>query len=112
MMSTDIKETSDGYEVSINLPGFQKDDVKGELKNGYLIVSAATSTRNDTKDEDGKYIRRERYSGSCKRSFYVGENVKLEDIKSKFQNGVLEISIPKLTSQPAVEDKQYITIEG
>lgn len=112
MMSTDVKETDNGYEISMNLPGFKKEDVKGEIKDGYLTISAETNTSNDTKGEDGKYIRRERYSGSCSRSFYVGEQVTQEDIKAKFTDGVLKIDIPKLEEKPAVEDKHFIAIEG
>ena len=96
----------------MNLPGYNKDDVKGELKDGYLIVSATTNINNDEKDEDGKYIRRERYSGSCQRSFYVGEDVTQEDIKAKFENGTLKLMIPKKESQPKVEEQKYILIEG
>lgn len=112
MMSTDVKETENGYELSINLPGFKKEDVKGEIKDGYLTISATTDTSNDTKDNNGKYIRRERYSGSCRRSFYVGEQITQEDIKAKFEDGVLKIDVPKVEAKPAVEEKHYISIEG
>ncbi len=111
MMSTDVKETNDGYEVIMNLPGFSKEDVKGELKDGYLIVSASANRSNDEKDEDGKYICRERYSGSCSRSFYVGEEVKQEDIKAKFENGILHLQIPKKQPERIVEQNKYIAIE-
>ncbi len=112
MMSTDVKETEDGYEVIMNLPGFTKEDVKGEVKDGYLTISASTSSNKDEKDEDGKYIRRERYSGSCSRSFYVGENVTQEDIKAKFEDGTLQLTIPKKEPEKKVEEKRYIAIEG
>lgn len=112
IMHTDVKEKQSGYELSMDLPGFKKEDVKAELKEGYLIVSAATNSSNDTKDDDGKYIRRERYSGSCSRSFYVGEQITQEDIKAKFEDGVLKIEIPKIEAKPAVEEKHYIAIEG
>lgn len=112
MMSTDVKETENGYELAINLPGFKKEDVKGEIKDGYLTISATTNTSNDTKDDNGKYIRRERYSGSCSRRFYVGEQVTQEDIKAKFEDGVLRIDVPKIEAKPAVEEKHYISIEG
>ncbi len=111
MMSTDVKETNDGYEVIMNLPGFSKEDVKGELKDGYLIVSASANRSNDEKDEDGKYICRERYSGSCSRSFYVGEEIKQEDIKAKFENGILHLQIPKKQPERIVEQNKYIAIE-
>ena len=110
--STDVKEKTGGYEISINLPGFKKEDVKAELKDGCLTINASTSSSNDTKDDDGKYIRRERYCGSCSRSFYVGEQVTDKDIKAKFEDGVLKIEIPKYEAKPAVEDKHYIAIEG
>ena len=112
LMQTDVKETEDGYEVVMNLPGYNKDDVKGELKDGYLMVSATTNINNDQKDENGKYIRRERYSGSCQRSFYVGEGLTQEDIKAKFENGTLKLMIPKKDPQPKVEEQKYILIEG
>ena len=112
LMQTDVKETEDGYEVVMNLPGYNKEDVKGELKDGYLVISASTNINNDEKDENGKYIRRERYSGSCQRSFYVGEDVTQEDIKAKFENGTLKLMIPKKESQPKVEEQKYILIEG
>ncbi len=110
-MHTDVKETKDAYAIDINLPGFKKEDVNAELKNGYLTISASTNTSNDEKDSEGKYIRRERYSGSCSRSFYVGEHVKQEDIKARFEDGVLKISVPKKDPQPVVEKKNFIAIE-
>lgn len=112
VMHTDIKETGSGFEIAMNLPGFQKEDVQAELKDGYLTVSASTNTSNDETDDNGKYIRRERYNGSCSRSFYVGEQVTQEDIKARFENGVLKIDVPKKEAQPAVETKKYIAIEG
>ena len=90
----------------------EKEDVKAELKDGYLTVSAETNTKKDEKAEDGKYIRRERYSGSCCRSFYVGDGVKQEDIKAKFEDGTLKLFVPKEAAKPAVEQKKYISIEG
>ena len=109
LMNTDVKETDNGYEISMNLPGFKKEDVKGEVKDGYLTISASTNTSNDAKDEDGKYIRKERYSGSCSRSFYVGDGITQDDIKAKFEDGVLKIDVePK----SAVDEKHYIAIEG
>ena len=112
LMKTDIKEMKDGYELEIDLPGFKKDEVTAELKDGYLTVSAETNTKKDEKAEDGKYIRRERYSGSCSRSFYVGDAVTEEDIKAKFENGTLKMLVPKKEEQKAVENKKYIAIEG
>ncbi len=112
MMQTDIKEKEDGYEIKMNLPGFTKEDVKGELKDGYLIVSANTSKNKEEKDENGRYIRRERYSGSCQRSFYVGDEVKQEDIQAAFKDGILTFQVPKKEAKKAVEERKYIAIEG
>ncbi|MGN1187276.1 MAG: Hsp20/alpha crystallin family protein [Lachnospiraceae bacterium] len=112
VMHTDVKEDDNGYEITMNLPGFKKEDVKGELKDGYLTVSANTNSSNDSKDSNGKYIRRERYTGSCSRRFYVGDEVTQEDIKAKFDNGVLTLYVPKKEQKPVVENKHYIAIEG
>jgi HSP20 family molecular chaperone IbpA len=112
LMQTDVEEKGDGYEITMNLPGFKKEDVKGEIKDGYLTVTASTNTSNDEKDKNGKFIRRERYSGTCSRSFYVGEEVTENDIKAKFTDGVLKIAVPKKEAKPAVEESKYIAIEG
>ena len=112
IMKTDVKETEGSYELDIDLPGYKKEDVKAELKDGYLTISAATNTNNGQKDENGKYIRRERYYGNCSRSFYVGENITQEDIKARFEDGILKIVVPKKEAKPAVEEKKYISIEG
>lgn len=112
VMHTDIKENDDSYEIAMDLPGFRKEDVQGEVKDGYLTINASTNTLNDTKDDNGKYIRRERYSGSCSRSFYVGEQVTQEDIRARFEDGVLRIVVPKMEAKPAVEEKHFIAIEG
>ncbi len=112
LMQTDVEETDKGYEVTMNLPGFRKEDVKGELKDGYLVISASTSHDNDEKDEEGRFIRRERYRGSCTRSFYVGKDVKQEDIKARFENGTLKLSVPKKEAANTVEERRYIAIEG
>ncbi|MCI8408751.1 MAG: Hsp20/alpha crystallin family protein [Lachnospiraceae bacterium] len=112
IMHTDVKETENSYEVAMNLPGVKKENVQAELKDGYLTVKASANTSNDTKDENGQYIRKERYTGSCSRSFYVGEQITQEDIKAKFEDGVLKINIPKKEPVPEVEEKKYIAIEG
>lgn len=114
MMRTDVKEHEAGYELQVNMPGFHKEDIQAELKDGYLILNASTSANNDEKDEKtGKYIRRERYTGSCTRRFYVGEDLTQEDIKAKYENGVLTVAIPKKEpAAPQVEQKKYIAIEG
>ena len=112
MMKTDIRDTDSSYELDIDMPGFKKEDIKAQLKDGYLTISASTSANNDEQDKDGRYIRRERYAGSCSRSFYVGEAVKEEDIKAKFEDGILKLSVPKMDAKPQVEEKKYIAIEG
>ena len=112
IMKTDVKENMDSYELDIDLPGYKKEDVKAELKDGYLTISAATKNEDSEKDENGRYIRRERYFGSCSRSFYVGEEVSQEEIKAKFEDGILKISVPKKEKKPEVEEKKYSAIEG
>ena len=110
MMHTDIKETEDGYQLDIDLPGFRKEDVKAQLKEGYLTV---TATRDD-KDEEKKHgrdIRRERYMGTVTRSFYVGEQLTEADIKARFEDGILKIAHPK-KDQKKVEENRFIEIEG
>lgn len=112
VMRTDVKESEKGYELHIELPGYQKEDVKAQLKDGYLTISAETDQNHDKKDEDGKFIRKERYYGTCSRSFYVGENITEEDIKAKFENGILKVIVPKKEKVPEVEENRYIAIEG
>lgn len=112
LMKTDVKDTDHGYEVTMNLPGVKKEDVKAELKDGYLTISAVSNSSRDEKDKEGRYIRRERYSGSCSRAFYVGEDIRQEDIKAKFEDGTLKMTIPKKDAKPAVDEKKYISIEG
>ena len=112
LMKTDIRETDGSFELDIDMPGFNKEDLKAELKEGYLTISASTNKDNGEKDENGRYIRRERYVGSCSRIFYVGEDIKQDDIKAKFENGILKISVPKKEAQPKVEEDKHIAIEG
>ncbi|MCR5785293.1 MAG: Hsp20/alpha crystallin family protein [Eubacterium sp.] len=109
VMKTDIKENDDSYEIGIDLPGYTKDDVHAELKDGYLVISA--EKENTTDESEDNYIRRERYFGSCSRSYYVGDAMKEEDIKAKFENGVLTLNVPKKTANE-VEEKKYIQIAG
>ena len=111
LMKTDVKEKDGNYEVAIDLPGFKKDEITAELKDGYLTISAAKGLDKDEKDKEGHYIRRERYAGSMTRSFYVGNAVTEEDIKAKYEDGILSLSIPKKDPK-AVEAKKYIAIEG
>ena len=110
-MNTDVQELENDYQVDIELPGYDKDDIKVELKDGNLIISADTNSEKEEKTEDGKYIRRERYSGRCRRSFYVGKDLKQEDIKASFKNGVLRLIVPKSNEEKTVDEKRYIPIE-
>ena len=111
-MSTDIKEKDNGYELAMEVPGFDKEDLKLDLEDGYLTVSAEHSKTNEEKDNEGHIIRQERYYGNTKRSFYVGEGVKQEDIKGEFKHGILKLVIPKKEEKPEVETSKYISIEG
>ena len=113
MMKTDVKEKDNGYEVAIDLPGFKKDEVQVELKDGYLVVSAEKGLDEDEKDKkSGKYLRRERYAGSCQRSYYVGKDTTEDDIKAHFEHGMLTVTVAKKEAKPAVEEKKHIAIEG
>lgn len=112
MMRTDVKESEEGYELHIDLPGYKKENVKAELKDGTLIISAESRTENEEKNEAGKFIRRERFCGNCSRSFYVGDAVEQQDIKAKFEDGILKIFVPKKEAKPEIEESKYIAIEG
>ncbi len=112
MMKTDIKQTDAGYEMDIDLPGFKKEDVTAKLENGYLTISASKGVDKDEKNDEGVYIRRERYVGQCSRSFYVGEDVKQEEIKAKFEDGILKVFIPKTEPKQLAKEQNYIAIEG
>lgn len=107
LMKTDVKETDESYEVDIDLPGFQKDEVSLDLKNGYLTVSAAKGLDKDEEDKKGRYIRQERYAGSCSRSFYVGD-IRPEDIKAKYEAGVLRLSVPKENTRKLPENSRIL----
>ncbi|MBO4510554.1 MAG: Hsp20/alpha crystallin family protein [Lachnospiraceae bacterium] len=111
VMKTDVKEHDDKFEVDIDLPGFKKDEIQLELQNGYLSIAASKGVDKEEKDKKGKLIRQERYSGSMQRSFYVGKGVTEEDIKAKFEDGVLKLEIPKKDA-PKVPEKKTIMIEG
>lgn len=112
VMRTDVKENASGYELHIELPGYKKEDIQAELKDGNLTIAASSKVENDKKDENGRYIRRERFYGNCSRSFYVGEHVEQTDIKARFEDGILKIFVPKKEAKPVVEEKKYIAIEG
>jgi len=111
VMKTDVHEQDNSYDVDIDLPGFKKDEINLSLDNGYLTVSASKGLDKDEKDKKGKIIRQERYAGSMQRSFYVGDALTEEDIKAKFENGVLKLSVPKKEAK-AVPEKKCIMIEG
>lgn len=112
LMKTDVKETEGGYVVDIDLPGFQKDEIQMRLDKGCLTVSAAKGLDKEEKDGEGAYVRRERYAGSVSRSFYVGEHVKEEDIRPRYENGILTFQLPKEEKKAVEEKKRYIAIEG
>lgn len=112
LMKTDVRETGNGYEVDIDLPGFKKDEIRMQLKNGYLTVNASKGMNQDEKDEQGKYVRRERYVGSMSRSFYVGDNITENDIHPKYENGILSFCLPKQDKKQIEEKERYISIEG
>jgi len=111
VMKTDVKEHDDKFEVDIDLPGFKKDEIQLDLQNGYLSISATKGVDKEEKDKKGKLIRQERYSGSMQRSFFVGKAVTEEDIKAKFEDGVLKLDIPKKEA-PKIPEKKTIMIEG
>lgn len=110
LMKTDIREKETAYEVSVDLPGFKKEDLKLQLEDGFLTITAAKSLDKDEKDKEGHYIRRERYCGQCSRSFYVGENITEEEISAKLEDGILKLGIPK-KDQKKLPEKKYIAIE-
>ena len=95
LMKTDVRETDNTYELDIDLPGFKKDEVQLDLKDGYLTISAAKGLDTDQEDKKGKYIRQERYAGACSRSFFVGEEIEPRDVSAKFEDGILRVSLPK-----------------
>lgn len=111
MMRTDVKETETGFEVDVDLPGFKKDEIRLELENGNLTITAQKSLEKDENDKNGKVLRQERYAGTMSRSFYVGEHLTEEDIKAKYEDGVLHLMVPKKETKK-VEEKKTILIEG
>lgn len=109
-MQTDIVEKDNEYQLNIELPGYQKENIQAELKDGYLTISAERKEDHDEKDDKGNFIRRERFSGSCQRSFYVGAQVRQEDISASFQDGVLSLTVPKAQPKAIDEANKYIPI--
>ncbi len=112
LMKTDIKEKKDAFELSIAVPGVKKEDITAELTDGYLNISATSKQESNDSDEEHRYIRRERYYGTCSRSFYVGEDVTENDIKAKVEDGILTVTIPKIEKKPEEPQKRLVTIEG
>ncbi len=112
IMKTDIKETENGYEIIVDLPGYNKDNLHISIEEGYLTVNAKQEKEHNEKDNHGKFVRRERFFGECSRSFYVGEEIKEEDIKASYKDGVLTIDVPKVDQSKKIPEKKYIQIEG
>lgn len=110
IMKTDVKETDKSYEFDIDLPGFKKDEIKAKLENGYLTVTAQKGLDKDEQNKEGQYIRRERYTGSCSRTFYIGDEIDENAVSAKFEDGILKLNVPKMT-QPQVEQTKHIAIE-
>ena len=110
IMKTDVKETDNSYELDIDLPGFKKEDINVQLDNGYLTIAASKSLEKEDEHEKSHYIRQERYSGSMSRSFYVGNDVKQEEIHAKYEDGILKLAVPKKAVK-AIETNKYIQIE-
>ena len=110
VMKTDVRETDSGYELDIDLPGFKKDEVKLDLKDGYLTISAVKGLDRDEKDKQGRYIRQERYAGQCSRSFYVGDSIQPTDVHAKFEDGILKLTLPK-AAQEKLPEHNTIAIE-
>ena len=111
LMKTDVREKDNSYELDIDLPGFKKDEIQAQISDGYLTISASKGLDKDQQDDKGRYIRRERYSGQCSRSFYVGEGVTEKDVTAKFEDGILKLSIPKKDTAKALPKPNQISIE-
>ena len=113
IMKTDVKEKEDCFELEMDLPGFEKDEIQISLDDGYMTINAVKGLDKDEKEkESGKYIRRERYVGSCSRSFYVGEDLTEEDIKAEFKHGILKLTVPKKDPKKEIKEKKYVAIAG
>lgn len=111
-MKADVQDLGESYQIDLELPGFRKEDLQAELKDGYLTIKATRQNTEEQKDEKGKYIRQERYSGHYQRSFYVGDDVTQEDVRAAFENGILKLTVPKKDPQPKLNESKAILIEG
>ena len=111
MMNCDVKEFGDHYELDMELAGFRKEDIKAELKDGYLTIKAERHSDNTQNDASGRVIRSERFAGTCQRTFYVGDHVKRESVSAAYEDGVLKLSIPKKVEQPKVDESHFIDIQ-
>lgn len=109
-MKTDIKETEEGYSIVVDLPGYDKENIKVDVEDGYLTIHATMNNENN-EEENGKFVRRERYFGECSRSFYVGDAIETEDVKANFKNGTLKLVVPKKEVQKELTEKKYVQIE-
>ena len=110
VMKTDIKEHENNYSIVVDLPGYNKEDIKVSVEDGYLTIHATMSSNNEEK-EKGKFVRRERYFGECSRSFYVGDDIVTEDIKASYKNGSLRLEVPKKEVRKEIPEKTYVEIE-
>ncbi len=111
VMKTDLKEHDESYELKVDLPGFKKDQIELQLQNGYLTITASKALEEDGKDRKGRLLHQERYSGSMTRSFYIGESIQEEDVKAKYEDGVLTLDFPK-EKQVSLPERKTIRIEG
>ncbi|MGN0996345.1 MAG: Hsp20/alpha crystallin family protein [Candidatus Ventricola sp.] len=111
MMSCDVKEFADHYELDMELAGYRKEDIKAELKDGYLTIKAERHSDNTQSDSQGRVVRSERFMGTCQRTFYVGDHVQRQDVSAAYEDGVLKLQIPKKVEQPKVEERNYIDIQ-
>ena len=111
-MKADVQELDNAYQIDLDLPGFKKEDLHAELKDGYLTIKATRENKEEEKDTQGRYIRQERYAGHYQRSFYVGEDITQEDVHAAFENGVLKLTVPKKEAQPKITESRTIMIEG
>ena len=109
LMKTDVREKDGKYILDIEMPGYKKEDVKISLYNGTLTISAERHSSNEEKDDTGRMIRQERYSGSCSRSFYVGGGIKDTDVHASFTDGILKIELPT-EQKKEEEEKRFIDI--